>query len=70
MEKIELSNEEAKKRGIWAPPGKSARIVNFKGYKSSGCGGTHVKSTGEIGRVTIRKISSKKGKTRIAYLVN
>lgn len=69
LEKEELSNEEAGKRGIWAPPGKSARIVNFKGYKFCGCGGTHVKSAGEIGRITIRKISSKKGKTRIAYLV-
>ena len=69
LEKEELSYDEAEKKGIWAPPGKSARIVNFKGYKSCGCGGTHVKSAGEIGKITIRKISSKKGKTRIAYLV-
>ena len=69
LEKEELSNEEAEKRGIWAPPGKSARIINFKGYKTCGCGGTHVNNAGEIGKITIRKISSKKGKTRIAYLV-
>ncbi|MFC1656017.1 alanine--tRNA ligase-related protein [Patescibacteria group bacterium] len=69
VEKKELSNEEAEKRGVWAPPGKSARIINFKGYKSCGCGGTHVNNAGEIGKITIRKISSKKGKTRIAYIV-
>ncbi|MBI5415016.1 hypothetical protein HZA38_05915 [Candidatus Peregrinibacteria bacterium] len=67
MEKIELSPEEAQKRQIFAPPGKAARVVNFQGYEGCGCGGTHVRDSGEIGKMTIRKISSKNGVTRVAY---
>lgn len=66
-EKEDLSPEEASARGVWAPPGKSARVVAFTGFAGCGCGGTHVRDTAEIGAVTIRKIASKKGKTRIAY---
>jgi len=33
------------------------------------CGGTHVNSTSEIGKITIRKIKCKKGNTKIAYVV-
>ncbi len=69
VEKLELSCEEANLKGIKAPPGKSARVIYFKGYTGCGCGGTHVNSSAEIGKVTIRKISSKKGKTKIAYSV-
>jgi len=64
-----LSPEEAKEKGIWAPEGKSSRIVDFEGYPSCGCGGTHVNSTSEIGKITIRKIKCKKGNTKIAYIV-
>lgn len=63
----ELSVDEAKSRGIWAPAGKSARIVSFKGFPSCGCGGTHVKSSLELGKIFIKKISSKKGRTRVSY---
>ncbi len=69
VEKKDLLPEEAERRGLWAPPGKSVRTIGFKGYNSCGCGGTHVRSTGEIGKVKVRKISSKKGKVRISYLV-
>eukprot|EP00929_Paragymnodinium_shiwhaense_P029353 TRINITY_DN16834_c0_g1_i2.p1 TRINITY_DN16834_c0_g1~~TRINITY_DN16834_c0_g1_i2.p1 ORF type:complete len:360 (+),score=34.66 TRINITY_DN16834_c0_g1_i2:94-1173(+) len=31
------------------------------------CGGTHVRSTGEIGQVTISKIKKKKGNIRVSY---
>lgn len=67
----DLAPAEAAERGVWAPPGKSARFVYFAGYESigCGCGGTHVKSTAEIGQITIRKIKSKKGMTRISYAV-
>lgn len=65
-----LSIDEASKLGIWSPEGKSARIITYMGYPSCGCGGTHVNSTSEIGKITIRKIKSKKGKTRISYSVN
>ncbi|PIR55254.1 hypothetical protein COU74_02530 [Candidatus Peregrinibacteria bacterium CG10_big_fil_rev_8_21_14_0_10_36_19] len=69
VEKEELSTEEAEKKGVWAPTGKSARIVYFQGYEQRGCGGTHVKASGEIGKIEIRKISSKKGMTKISYIV-
>ncbi len=67
VESKSLTQEMAKVQGIWAPPGKGARIVNFKGFPYCGCGGTHVNSAKEIGKVIVRKIKSKKGKTRIAY---
>jgi Ser-tRNA(Ala) deacylase AlaX len=67
LEKRTLTPEEAEHQGIWAPPGKSARTVNFAGYAGCGCGGTHVRSTGEIGRIEIRKIHFKKGVTRVSY---
>lgn len=62
-----FSPEEAQARGLFAPVGKSARTVNFFGYEEIGCGGTHVKNSAEIGKIIIRKISSKKGNTKIAY---
>ena len=67
----DLSPAEAQARGVYAPPGKSARFVYFDGYESDGCGcgGTHVRSTAEIGKITIRKIKSKKGVTRVSYAV-
>ena len=67
VEDKSLTSAEAEEQGIWAPEGKSARVVNFKGFPYCGCGGTHVNSAKEIGKVVVRKIKSKKGKTRIAY---
>lgn len=67
----DLGPEEAQKRGVYAPEGKKARFVYFDTYESlgCGCGGTHVSKTGELGKVVIRKIKSKKGITRISYKV-
>ena len=67
VEDKSLTSEEAEQQGIWAPEGKSARVVNFQGFPHCGCGGTHVRSAKEIGSVVVRKIKSKKGKTRISY---
>jgi Ser-tRNA(Ala) deacylase AlaX len=69
IEFTSLSPEEAKAQGVWAPEGKFARVVNFEGFESCGCGGTHVRSASEIGKITIRKIKCKKGNTKIAYVV-
>lgn len=63
----ELSYEQALQQGIKAPEGKSARIVAFQGFEPCGCGGTHIKSAGQIGSIKIRKIKSKGGFTRISY---
>mgnify|MGYP001795091443 FL=1 len=65
----ELTFEEAQQQGISAPPGKSARIVNFEGFAACGCGGTHMPNAQEIGEIQLRKIKSKKGKTKISYEV-
>jgi Ser-tRNA(Ala) deacylase AlaX len=51
------------------PTGKIPRSVNWEWYLWCGCGGTHVRSTGEIGKVTIRKIKIKDGNTRVSYSV-
>ncbi len=47
--------------------GKSVQVVNFEGNEGCGCGGTYINSAKEIGRITIRKIKSKKGVTRVSY---
>lgn len=67
VEKVDLAFEEAKAQGIWAPAGKSVTVVSFEGSEGCGCGGTHVKNAKEIGKISIRKIKSKKGVTRISY---
>jgi len=70
VKKEVLAEEEAEARGLHAPIGKSVRVVSFQGDEGCGCGGTHVTLSREIGTVTIRKISSKQGVTRIAYMLN
>lgn len=69
LKKEVLDEGEAKERGLVAPPGKGVRIVGFGGYKPCGCGGTHVSNSADIKGVTVRKVSSKKGKTKISYSV-
>ncbi len=69
IERKDLSQEEAENKGVYAPAGKSARVVNFVGFSICGCGGTHVNSASEIGKIIIRKIKSSQGKTKIAYSV-
>lgn len=63
----QLSEQEALQRGIIVPEGKSARVVCFKEFGPCGCGGTHVRSAKEIGKIIIRKIKSKSGCTRVSY---
>lgn len=62
-----LSSEEAAKMGWIAPEGKQVRVVNFGNYPEVGCGGTHVNSSVEIGEIIIKKVSAKKGNTKIVY---
>lgn len=69
LERKDLSPEEAQCEGIHAPVGKQVRVVHFNGYSGCGCGGTHVNSSSEIGKVIIRKIKSGQGKTKISYAV-
>lgn len=64
-----ISSQEAKHKGILLKQGAEARMVAFQGYEECGCAGTHVKTTAQLPEITIRKITSKKGRTKISYLV-
>lgn len=44
------------------------RIVSIEGVDRSACGGTHVRSTGEIGPILIRKLDKIRGNVRVEFL--
>ncbi len=44
------------------------RIVSIEGVDRSACGGTHVRGTGEIGPVLLRKLDKAHGSVRIEFL--
>lgn len=69
FEKKYLSPGEAQAKGIVTPVGKSARVVSLGGLSVCGCGGTHINKTSEVGKITIRKVKSSQGKTKISYSV-
>ncbi len=46
------------------------RVVAFTEGMGCPCGGTHVSNTGDIGKISIKKISSKNGQVRISYFLS
>ena len=46
------------------------RVVDIVGAEVYPCGGTHVPSTKQCGKVTVKKISRSKGNSRVSYLVD
>lgn len=44
------------------------RVIWVKGYDASACGGTHVRSTGEVGLIKITGIERYKGGVRVSFL--
>lgn len=44
------------------------RIVSIEGVDRSACGGTHVRSTGEIGPIQIRRLDKIRGNIRVEFL--
>jgi alanyl-tRNA synthetase len=44
------------------------RIVSIEGLDRSACGGTHVRSTSEIGRLQIRKLEKIRATTRVEFV--
>ena len=51
-------------------PGTAIRVVAVgDAANTCPCGGTHVKNAGEIGKLTLTKVTSKKGVVRVSYVV-
>lgn len=44
------------------------RIISIQGLDRSACGGTHVRATGEIGPILLRKLDRMRGNQRIEFL--
>jgi Ser-tRNA(Ala) deacylase AlaX len=51
------------------PTNKPARVVMYGEDFGIPCGGTHVKDVHDIGRITVTKVKSKKGVTKVSYTV-
>ncbi|KAF1991120.1 ThrRS/AlaRS common domain-containing protein [Aulographum hederae CBS 113979] len=49
--------------------GDEVRVVEVVGWGAYPCGGTHVRHTGEVGEIGVRRISRQKGRTKISYEV-
>lgn len=71
-----VSLEDIKERRIYVPegfvrkgPDEDMRVVEIGNLGGYPCGGTHVHGTAELVKVTVRKISSSKGVTKISYEV-
>ena len=67
----EVSFDALSRVPLRKPPKKSAegkvRIVEIKDYDWSACGGTHVRSTAEIGPIKLIKAEKRGGDTRIVF---
>ena len=50
--------------------GEKWRVVKIVGAEVYPCGGTHVDTTAECGKVTVRKIARSKGESRVSYAVD
>jgi alanyl-tRNA synthetase len=65
-----LTIEDAKKAGHNAYPGASTvRVVRMGSFGGCACGGTHLQNTNQLttANFVVKKISSKKGITRMSY---
>ncbi len=51
-----------------SPRAGELRIVSIEGLDRSACGGTHVRATGEIGPILLRKIEKVRQATRVEFL--
>jgi len=61
---------EAEALGLRRPAGRTGtlRVVEIAGCDRSACGGTHVRSTGELGPVLIRRWERSRGRARAEFL--
>ena len=68
---VEVSLEAAASAGELRKPTEREgmlRIVTIQGIDRSGCGGTHVRATGEIGPILIRKLERVRKGVRVEFL--
>jgi alanyl-tRNA synthetase len=65
-----LFESAAEAEGLRKPSDREGtlRIISIEGMDRSACGGTHVRSTGEIGAVTLRKLDKVRQTTRVEFL--
>jgi alanyl-tRNA synthetase len=65
-----VSEEEAARLGLRRPPRRSGtiRVVEVADWDLSACGGTHVRSTAEIGPLVLRRWERTKGQVRVEFL--
>ncbi|MEJ5370041.1 MAG: alanyl-tRNA editing protein [Bryobacteraceae bacterium] len=67
---VRVSFEDAAAEGLRKEPGREGvlRIITIEGIDRSACGGTHVRSTGQIGAVLVRRTERIRGQTRVEFL--
>jgi alanyl-tRNA synthetase len=65
-----LSAAEARASGVEPPAGVAAgvRVVEAEGFDRQPCGGTHPKTTAEVGVVVITGLERYKGGTRVSFV--
>jgi len=66
--KIIESNQEIE--SAYSDEGAEKRFWKIEGFSQVPCGGTHLKRTGEIGQITLKRNNIGKGKERIGIYLN
>jgi len=65
-----LFEDVAQARGLRKPSDREGtlRIISIDGFDRSACGGTHVRATGQIGVILLRKVEKVRQTTRVEFL--
>ena len=65
-----IAPENISEAGLRKPTDRSGdiRVIDIAGYDRSACGGTHVRTTGEIGPILITGIDRAKKQTRVEFI--
>jgi alanyl-tRNA synthetase len=66
----QVTSEEAGNLPLRKEPSREGelRVIEIEGFDLTPCGGTHAKSTGEVGVIAVRSWESAKGLTRIQFM--